>query len=52
VTVDRVKGSVALDFEGSQAFDASFDATICPVTVDLCERLMVGCMMSGYTCVH
>jgi len=38
-----VTGSVNLAFENGSVFQQSFDAAVCPVTLDLCERLL-GCV--------
>jgi hypothetical protein len=39
VGADALKGSVSLRFTGNQGFDATFDATVCTTTIDLCALL-------------
>jgi hypothetical protein len=50
VTATNVTGSFDVDFEGDANFSHDFDVTICPVSIDICDRFGVGCF-GNFTCV-
>jgi hypothetical protein len=50
VTSTNITGSLDVDFENSTNLAHDFDVTLCPVTVDLCDRLSFGCV-GQFVCV-
>ena len=50
ITATNVTGSFDVDFEGDANFSHDFDVTICPVTLEICDRFNLSCV-GNYTCV-
>jgi hypothetical protein len=50
VSTGQVKGSVELRFE-NQAFQHAFDVAACPVTIDLCHMMTMGCFGHEPLCI-
>jgi hypothetical protein len=50
VTSTNITGSFDVDFEDGTNFAHDFDVTICPVTLDICDRFGAGCI-GMFTCV-
>lgn len=50
VSTGQVKGSVELRFQ-NQAFQHAFDVAACPVSIDLCHMITVGCLGHAPLCI-
>ena len=50
ITATNLAGSFDIDLEEGTSVSHDFDVAICPVTVDLCDRLTAGCI-GQFVCV-
>jgi hypothetical protein len=50
-TSTNVAGSLDLDFENGTNLSYAFDVAVCPVTIDICDRLAAGGCVGQFTCV-